>query len=66
MKPVSEASGVRSSWLALARKSARIRSAAPGVGLVGQVSRPSFRPEGSEGNGRQAARQNRPADAEDS
>ena len=28
MKPVSEASGVRSSWLALATKSARIRAIA--------------------------------------
>ncbi len=27
MKPLREASGVRSSWLALARKSARVRSA---------------------------------------
>ena len=60
MKPVSEASGVRSSWLALARKSARIRSLRRRVGLVAQHQQRQPRAVAAPaGSGRVSTRQNR-------
>ena len=47
MKPVSEASGVRSSWLALARKSARVRSVRRSSVSSRRVSSASRRPLGA-------------------
>lgn len=58
MKPVSEASGVRSSWLALARKSARVRSERRSSVSSRKVSNAS-RPPAALASGRAVARHTR-------
>ncbi len=59
MKPVSEASGVRSSWLALARKSARMRSLRRESVSSRITSSASFAPSSAGASGRVSTRQNR-------